>query len=55
MNKVQKFFKDRKEKKIQKQIERQEQNYLNKDVISKNQRRQAEIEQVTRDILDNRF
>ena len=55
MNKVQKFFKDRKDRKMQKQLEKQEQNYLNKDVISKNERKQAEIELATREMLDTRF
>lgn len=54
MNKIQRYFMDKKNRNNQKKLENQSQCYLNKKVIRERRNKQNEIENTTREMIDSR-
>lgn len=55
MNKIQKYFLDRKVKNIEKQTEKQSQFYMNKEAVLQSEMKQAEIKVTAKEMIDSRF
>ena len=54
MNKIQRYFMDKKTRNNQKKLENQSQCYLNKKVIRERRNKQNEIENTTWEMIDSR-
>ncbi len=54
MNKIQKYFLDKKAKNIQKQTEKQSQYYMSKEAVMKSKIKQAEIQNTAKEMIDTR-